>query len=366
VTWKQPAGDIVRTYTYNANEELCRVEEPETGATLMGYDGAGNLAWSASGLAMGTTCSTDGNTAAILARKAVRTYDARNRLVTLAFPDANGNQAWTYTPDGLPAAVTTYNDGGTSNVVNSYVYDKRRLLTGETQAQSDASETWSIGYGYSNTGAPSSVTYPAGMTVTFAPNALGQPTQVASASQTFASGINYFPNGALKQFTYGNGIVHTLTQNARGLPDRSRDANGSTSIHDDSYDYDANGNILAISDGVSGNRGDRDMTCDALDRLTDTTSPMYGTSGTHYTYDTLDNVTSITAPGRSGTFAQSYCYDQTQRLTNVKNNGDCDTGNTILGIGYDPQGNLANWNGVLYAFDYGNRLRSIAGIVSGA
>jgi YD repeat-containing protein len=138
------------------------------------------------------------------------------------------------------------------------------------------------------------------------------------------------------------------------------------SIHDDSYAYDQNGNVLAISDGVSGNRGDRDMTYDALDRLTDTTSPMYGTSGTHYTYDALDNVTSITAPGRSGTWAQSYCYDTHQWLTNVKNNGDCDTGNTILGIGYDPQGNLANWNGVLYAFDYGNRLRSIAGIVSGA
>jgi hypothetical protein len=34
----------------------------------------------------------------------------------------------------------------------------------------------------------------------------------------------------------------------------------------------------------------------------------------------------------------------------------------MLVLGFDPQGNLANWNGVLYAFDYGNRLRSIAGI----
>jgi hypothetical protein len=46
-----------------------------------------------------------------------------------------------------------HNDGGASNVVNSYGYNKRRLLVGETQAQSDASETWSIGYGYSTTGA---------------------------------------------------------------------------------------------------------------------------------------------------------------------------------------------------------------------
>ena len=41
---------MTRSYSYNAHEELCRSVEPETGATLMGYDGAGNLAWSAAGL----------------------------------------------------------------------------------------------------------------------------------------------------------------------------------------------------------------------------------------------------------------------------------------------------------------------------
>jgi RHS repeat-associated protein len=360
--WEIPSGAVTRTYAYDSYEQLCRVVEPETGVTLMGYDGAGTLAWSASGLAESTDCSPDGNTAAILARKAVRTYDARNRIETLAFPDANGNQSWTYTPDGLPDTVTTFNVGGASSVVNSYLYDKRRLLVGETQSQTGNPDTWSIGYGYSVNGAPASVSYPTGLAVTYNPNALGQPTQVASATQTLASGITYFPNGALKQFTYGNGIVHTLTQNLRGLPAISRDANGSTAIHHDEYAYDQNGNVLAISDGVSGNRGDRDMTYDALDRLTDTTSPMYGATGTHYSYDTLDNVTGIAAPGRDGAWAQSYCYDQHQWLTNVKVDGDCDTGSSILGIGYDPQGNLANWNGVLYAFDYGNRLRSIAGI----
>src|SRR5690606_12839432 len=84
---------ITRTYRYNSYEELCAVDEPETGTTLMGYDGAGNLAWSASGLPDGTACSATGDTATILARKVVRTYDARNRIDTLTFPDNNGNQA---------------------------------------------------------------------------------------------------------------------------------------------------------------------------------------------------------------------------------------------------------------------------------
>src|SRR5690606_30327953 len=38
---------VDRTYAYNKHQELCRSVEPETGATLMGYDPAGNLAWSA-------------------------------------------------------------------------------------------------------------------------------------------------------------------------------------------------------------------------------------------------------------------------------------------------------------------------------
>src|SRR5690606_8732579 len=32
-------------------------------------------------------------------------------------------------------------------------------------------------------------------------------------------------------------------------------------------------------------------------------------------------------------------------------------GSTVIGLGYDPQGNLNNKNGVQYTFDQGNRLR---------
>ncbi len=360
ITRRNSSGSLTstRTYAYNGNQELCRVVEPELGATeagggatLMGYDGAGNLSWSASGLDKGSACSSTGNTTAINARKAARTYDGRNRVGTLTFPDGNGNQSWTYFPDGLVKDVTTWNDGGTTSVVNSYAYNKRRLPTSESQNDGTLR---TVGYAYTANGHLSTLTYPDSLSVAYAPNALGQPTQAG----TYATGVSYFPNGALKQFTYGNGIVHTLTQNTRGLPDRSRDADGTTSIHDDSYAYDQVGNVLAISDGVAGARGDRDMTYDGLDRLTDATSPMYGASGAHYTYDVLDNVTRIIAPGRD----QAYCYDVSWRLTNVKVSGDCSTGSTILGTGFDVQGNLANWNGVAYTFDYGNRLRAIAGL----
>jgi hypothetical protein len=188
--------------------------------------------------------------------------------------------------------------------------------------------------------------------VDYAPNALGQPTQVGS----YATNVSYAPNGAIAGFSYGNGIVHSLEQNTRGLPDRSQDVDGTTPIHDDSYTYDGNGNVAAISDGVAGFRGDRDMVYDALDRLTDVASPMYGTIGAHYSYDVLDNLTSVTAPSTAADGTHAYCYDAHWRLTNVKA-GTC-SGGTVIGLGYDVQGNLSNKSGVGYAFDYGNRLRA--------
>jgi RHS repeat-associated protein len=288
---------------------------------------------------------TTTTSAIIITVTATRTYDARNRIDTLTFPD-NGNQSWTYQPDSLPDTVTTYNDAGASSVTNTYAYNHRRLLIGESQ-QAD-SNNWSVGYGFDANASLSTVVYPDSLgTVSYAPNALGQPTQAG----TYATGVQYYPNGAIQQFTYGNGIVHSLTQNMRGLPDRSQDVDGSTSIHDDSYDYDTVGNVLAISDAVTGNRGDRDMDYDDLNRLTSATSPMFGTAS--YTYNALDNLTHVQVTGGSQIRDQDYVYDAHNRLTNLMEGGA-----SVVGLGYDVQGNLNNKSGVAYTFDYGNRMRA--------
>ncbi len=352
---------VNRYYAYNSNEELCRIIDPESGTTLLGYDGAGNLTWSAAGLPAGTNCDREGDTATILARKAVRTYDARNRVKTLAFPDLNGNQSWTYTPDGLPETVTTTNSGGDTTVVNAYSYNQRRLLTGESQAQTDGQSVWHVGYAYSPEGHRAAIEYPQ-LLVDYAPDALGQPThvtgqprQAGSPLETYATGIGFFPNGALKQFTYGNGIVHTMTRNARGLPEESKDAYGSTKFLHDVYDYDQVGNVAAITDGASADQhGNRTMTYDGLDRLTDVTSPMYGSTGAHYSYDVLDNLTRVVAPGRD----HGYCYGS-NRLAQIRQ-GSC-SGALASSLAYDVQGNLATRDGTAFTFDYGNRLRATAG-----
>ncbi|KAF1715330.1 wall associated protein [Pseudoxanthomonas sangjuensis] len=358
-----PTGGTVainRDYAYNANQELCRAVEPETGATLMGYDGAGNLKWSAAGLGSTQACETAGTSTNVAPRRVDRTYDARNRLKTLVFPDGKGNQTWTYTADGLPKTIATYNGANnTQQVNNTYNYNKRRLLTSEVVAQPNW-YTWTATYSYNANGHLSSQSYPGGgLSVSYAPNALGQPTQVG----TYASGVSYYPNGAIKQFTYGNGIVHTMTQNARQLPSRSTDCTttGTCSTAnkrlDLSYSFDKNANVAQIVDNLDG-RQTRGMSYDGLDRLIQTTSNMFGTAS--YSYDVLDNITRATV-GTSPTLAARdwyYCYTG-NRLSNVKT-GSC-AGATVVGLEYDVQGNVVNKSGQVYNFDYGNRLRSATG-----
>ncbi|PJK14013.1 hypothetical protein CO613_08520 [Lysobacteraceae bacterium NML07-0707] len=197
---------INRSYSYNAQQLLCRSVEPETGTTLMGYDGAGNLKWSASGLTGTPACELHGNSPAVAARRVSRSYDARNRLSQLSFPDGRGNQSRRYTPDGLPATITTHNSHGGNTVTNSYSHNKRRLLVQETTT-ADASSPWTLGYGYNANGHLNSHSHPAGLTAHYTLNALGQVTQIIAqdgSSVNVASNISYFPNGAVKGFTYGN------------------------------------------------------------------------------------------------------------------------------------------------------------------
>ncbi len=352
---------VDRHYVYDSHQQLCKAVEPETGATIMDYDGGGNLQWSASGLHhLNGTAGCDTIAGRDSGRKVTRYYDNRNRLHQIVFPNGAGDQTWEYWPDGLPRKIITHNDGpGLGIVQNDYTYNRRRLPTGESITQ-QGWYSWGLGYGYDANGNRSTQTYPTGLTISYAPNALGQATQARDQSgYYYASGASYYPNGAVKQFTYGNGIVHTMTQNARQLPARSTD---SGSVVDFVYTYDQNGNTVRINDwardGV--NSGDalhiRYMTYDGLDRLTNAGSCSFGGDCWHrFTYDALDNLTSWKLAGVKD--YASYVYDAQNRLGNIKNSA----GATIVGLSYDLQGNLQNKNGQSYVFDYGNRLRVVTG-----
>ncbi|MEZ0469587.1 RHS repeat domain-containing protein [Luteimonas salinilitoris] len=154
---------LARRYVYDAHQQLCKMIEPEVGATVLAYDGAGNLAWSAAGTTFtsSASCNTDD---VPIAQRTVRAYDQRNRIKSLAFPDNMGNSTYSYTPDGLLKQLLT--DNGGNLVYNNYVYNRRRLLAGESMEWGSIS--YGIGYGYDANGHLASHAYPLGQTVTYA------------------------------------------------------------------------------------------------------------------------------------------------------------------------------------------------------
>ncbi len=342
---------LVRNYVYDNFQQLCKSVEPETGATIVAYDSAGNVSWTRSGSPLTSTAGC--NTADVpVAERTRRVYDARHRIQSLLFPDGLGNTKYDYTPTGHVAQMVVAN-GGSGVATTVYTRNKLGMVTGEAMGVGDVA--WGLGYGFDGNGHLATQVYPvSNRVVDYAPNALGQATRAG----TFAYGASYFPDGRLKRFTYGNGIVRTVNLNSRFFPERIRDAFGSSVAYDDSFDYDGHGNVVGISDGLPSRRGDRTMNYDEADRLTRVNSSAFGAAT--YGYDALDNLRSVSVSGGPRVRQHSYRYDAANRLSEVRSAG----GATLSSLTYDSRGNIGNRDGRSYVFDAGNRLREVRGVES--
>ena len=258
-------------------------------------------------------------------------YDARDRLSTTSFGDGSPGITRGYTADGLLASVAA---GGSNGSTWSYSYNNRRLLTQESLLLNGQRSNFNRNYDANAHLAQ--LGYPDG-TVSYAPDALGQPTAVSG----FASAVTWAPNGSLAGFTYANGIVHTVTQNTRGLPQQATDGG----VVKDSYGYDEEANLVALSDGTPGGVASRTMAYDGLNRLTIANSPgVWGAA--LYAYDPLDNLRTSNV----GTRGITHVYDGGNRLSQLVTNG------SATGYGYDPQGNITTKGAIGFLFDIGNRL----------
>jgi RHS repeat-associated protein len=327
--------DYTRSFVYDANELLCKTIDPEIGATIQDYDPAGNLSWSASGVAAPSTTSCD-RTSVPTNKKATRGYDFLNRLTSVSYGDGSPAITRTYYADGQLQSLTA----GTSTWL--YDYNHRRLPTTENAIIDSSSYT--LINDYNANGHLKSVTYPDYVQVDYAPNALGEPTQASP----YASAVTTYPNGAIKSFTYANGIVHTLTQNTRGLPQESKDVG----VLDDVYTYDANANVHSINDQFQGLTS-RSMAYDNLDRLTATSAPgIWGTAS--YVYDAVDNLRSSVVGIRNCIHNYNAANNQLTGLS-----GSCAT--SYL---YDAGGNLSQRGDQHFVFDIANRLASTNGAQS--
>jgi len=337
--WNSAPISSTRSYVYDTQQRLCKRIEPETGATLLDYDATGNVAWSVQGSAL--TSNTCDRASVLSTDKTTRTYDALNRITAVDIPGTTNDLSYTYFADG---ALQTLINGTTRW---DYTYNKLRLPV--TEQLTIDSRVKTLTHAYTTLAQESSLTYPSGLVITNAPNALGQVTQAG----TFATGVGYYPNGGMSTFSYGNGIVHTMTPNSRMLPVLSKDMNGTTAILHDTYTYDANGNVASITDGTAGAGGNRTMTYDNADRLIQTNAPNLAWLSNSFSYDALDNIRVNTLGSRT----YNYQYNaSTQRLDQLT----LPNASVARDLTYDAQGNVTT-NGVqTYIFDKANRMEAVS------
>jgi uncharacterized protein RhaS with RHS repeats len=213
-TWNGAPLSLTRSYVYDANQRLCKTIEPETGATIEALDAVDNVAWRATGLSLTSTTSCD-HASIPASNKVSYAYDARNRLLSTTFGDGSPSIARAYTADGLPWTVAS----GTSTW--TYGYNQRRLLVSESLAHGGS--RLNIIHAYDAHANLSQLRYPDGVFVPYAPNALGEPSQVGS----YASGVTYHPNGAVRLHAGQRHHPHAHAEPARpafGQPRRRRAA----------------------------------------------------------------------------------------------------------------------------------------------
>jgi YD repeat-containing protein len=270
-------GSFTRTYGYNTQYYLTSIVDPETGTTEYGRDGNGNMTSRKVGGSGSTTY----------------TYDGLDRQTGVAYP-------------GGPTITKTYNGRGKLLSVTGgqgsrgYSYDANDNLSSETLTIDG--RTFTANYGYTSLDHLASITYPkTGRVVSYAPNALGRPTQVSG----FATSLSYFDSGQLYRITYNGGGTATYEQNARLWPTGFVAVKGSTHI-DSAYAYDDTGNITAINDSVD-NSFDRTLGYDGIGRLTSAAGPWGAGS---FTYDGVGNITQKVLGGQT----TSYSYNSTSNL----------------------------------------------------
>jgi len=333
------SDSVTKTLTYDSYHRLCRTTEPESGSEVMAYDPGNNLAWSAAGLAItGGGC---GREQVPTAAQTTRTYDAMNRVKTILPPVGTQSTSYGYDPAGrLTSAVS-----GISTWNGTYNF--RGMLTGES-LQLAGQNAWGLGYAHDAYGSLSLIHYPDGENVSYAPDALGRPTQAGS----YATGVGYFPNGQVAQFTYANGASYVAAQNARQMLSNFSYGNGSTVQLSEDFAYDPNGNISTVTDLAGGPRN-KSFGYDALNRLTSANAAGLWGAQT-YTYDALNNLRTL----QTGSQTSTYTYDPTNKLASI-------SGAQSVSYTYDPRGNVATKNGTNLVFDQKNQLTQIAGSTYG-
>lgn len=326
-----PNGSIATLYTYDAQDNLASVQDPNqnvtsytyddfhrlvtqtspvTGVTSYAYDPAGNL-----------TTTTDANNATT-----TRVYDAMNRATSAVSKRQNQTDetvTWAYDAQpgyGIGRLTSTTDPAGTT----TYSYDRRGLLRSEARTMGGA--TYTSSYAYDADANRTSITYPSGLTVNYTFDFAQRPITANTGAMNWIWSASYLPFGPIASLVYGNGMTKSMEYDARYRLTGNRltsPAPNSSLLFDYEYHYDRVGNMTSVKDNTEHGH-DRLYSYDDLNRLVAAnTGPQLWVAGS-YAYDAMGNLLTRTlgmAPPDDGTLSRP----KPRRTTALTFSGQVDT-----------------------------------------
>lgn len=316
-TYTYDADSELKTVSYSdsSSENISRVTYDSDGQRTGMTDGTGSSSWGFDSLHR-LTSYTNGNGDTVTygyTYGSGPTYDLKNQVRSIAYPDSVGTVTQSWNDDGTLASVTDWNSKTTT-----FSYDANANEIGETvPSTTNVVDT----FGYNAANQITSVSDSNGSTLfsaTYSRDGNGQVSSDSSVPSTLGS---YRYNG-LNQLCYAG----STTTNACSSPPSGSQA----------YGFD-NGDNLTVNNGNTQQFNNADELCWTVSGTSSNACSTAPPGAIAYSYDNKGNRTSQ-VPGTGS--ATCYTYDQANRLTEIQTGtgSTCSTPATVGAYAYDGDG----------------------------
>ena len=315
VTQRTDALGNTTTAAYDADSNRLSFTDPRSGTTTWAYDSLNRAVTRTDALSQIESYSYDlgGNLVRVTDRKAQVTgyqYDLLNRLTLAGFGATVGN------PTSYTSTIAYTYDAGdrVTQMVDSANGTITRSYDGLDRLVSESTPQGTVTYSYDAAGRRTQLTAPSQSTTTYTFDDADRITGIARGSQNVSFGYD----NANRQtgLTLPNGVNVAYSYDIAGQLTSMTYVNGTTTLGDLSYSYDATGrrtaqggsfariNLPAGISGASYDAGNRLTTWDGNTITHDANGSMTAALGQNYTWNERNQLSAST-----GSVTATFAYD---------------------------------------------------------